>query len=77
MFGDSDSEPPEGEQLILLVYFRDFQSNVSKSFLLWADDFIYLLLFTESEEDVEELERVHSPEVVQEESAGYYEQPPW
>uniref|UniRef100_A0A671Q5X1 Ras GTPase-activating protein-binding protein 1-like n=1 Tax=Sinocyclocheilus anshuiensis TaxID=1608454 RepID=A0A671Q5X1_9TELE len=30
----------------------------------------------ESEEDVEELERVHSPEVVQEESAGYYEQPP-
>ncbi|XP_016108331.1 ras GTPase-activating protein-binding protein 1-like [Sinocyclocheilus grahami] len=29
----------------------------------------------ESEEDVEELERVHSPEVVQEESAGYYEQP--
>ncbi|XP_073676379.1 ras GTPase-activating protein-binding protein 1 isoform X2 [Garra rufa] len=30
----------------------------------------------ESEEDVEELERVHSPEVVQEESAGYYEQSP-
>ncbi|XP_052011066.1 ras GTPase-activating protein-binding protein 1-like [Xyrauchen texanus] len=30
----------------------------------------------ESEEDVEELERVHSPEVVQEEPAGYYEQSP-
>ncbi|XP_048032301.1 ras GTPase-activating protein-binding protein 1 isoform X2 [Megalobrama amblycephala] len=30
----------------------------------------------ESEEDVEDLERVHSPEVVQEESAGYYEQTP-
>nr|AAH65323.1 GTPase activating protein (SH3 domain) binding protein 1 [Danio rerio] len=30
----------------------------------------------ESEEDVEELERVHSPEVVQEESSGYYEQTP-
>lgn len=30
----------------------------------------------ESEEDVEELERVHSPEVVQDESAGYYDQTP-
>ncbi|XP_057206068.1 ras GTPase-activating protein-binding protein 1 isoform X2 [Triplophysa rosa] len=30
----------------------------------------------ESEEDVEELERVHSPEVVQDEPAGYYEHPP-
>ncbi|XP_052005849.1 ras GTPase-activating protein-binding protein 1-like [Xyrauchen texanus] len=30
----------------------------------------------ESEEDVEEMERVHSPEVVQEEPAGYYEQSP-
>ncbi|XP_056328223.1 ras GTPase-activating protein-binding protein 1 isoform X2 [Danio aesculapii] len=30
----------------------------------------------ESEEDVEELERVHSPEVVQEDSPGYYEQTP-
>uniref|UniRef100_A0A673L9U0 Ras GTPase-activating protein-binding protein 1-like n=1 Tax=Sinocyclocheilus rhinocerous TaxID=307959 RepID=A0A673L9U0_9TELE len=29
VFGDSDSEPPEGEQLILLVYFRDLQSNLS------------------------------------------------
>uniref|UniRef100_A0A671QEU9 Ras GTPase-activating protein-binding protein 1-like n=1 Tax=Sinocyclocheilus anshuiensis TaxID=1608454 RepID=A0A671QEU9_9TELE len=28
VFGDSDSEPPEGEQLILLVYFRDLQSNL-------------------------------------------------
>uniref|UniRef100_A0A673MUL8 GTPase activating protein (SH3 domain) binding protein 1 n=1 Tax=Sinocyclocheilus rhinocerous TaxID=307959 RepID=A0A673MUL8_9TELE len=34
VFGDSDSEPPEGEQLILLVYFRDLQSNVSKSLSL-------------------------------------------
>uniref|UniRef100_A0A8C1DRR8 GTPase activating protein (SH3 domain) binding protein 1 n=2 Tax=Cyprinus carpio TaxID=7962 RepID=A0A8C1DRR8_CYPCA len=31
VFGDSDSEPPEGEQLILLVYFRDLQSNLSPS----------------------------------------------
>lgn len=29
VFGDSDSEPPEGESLILLLYFRHLQSNRS------------------------------------------------
>lgn len=73
MFGDSDSEPPEGEQRILLVFFRVMSSNRSCCEQMTS----FISCCSESEEDVEELERVHSPEVAQDESAGYYEQSPW
>ncbi|XP_016379618.1 ras GTPase-activating protein-binding protein 1-like isoform X3 [Sinocyclocheilus rhinocerous] len=85
VFGDSDSNNMQPMRKFMQTFVLAPEGTVANKFYVHNDIFRYQdEVFgdsdseppEESEEDVEELERVHSPEVVQEESAGYYEQSP-